>query len=137
MLHYQRIGDLYRGDLLPADCYDDWFSGLREHYRVEFVSAMLRAADLLMGMDDPSAALIFVRRAIRCDQNREDLYQVALRCQIAAGQRSSAIDTYFTCRTRLSEELGLDPSAETRALYDEILAMEDRPRPIPGDSYLD
>ena len=137
LLHYQRIGDLYRGDLLPADCYDDWFSGLREHYRVEFVSAMLRAADLLMGMDDPSAALIFVRRAIRCDQNREDLYQVALRCQIAAGQRSSAIDTYFTCRTRLSEELGLDPSAETRALYDEILAMEDRPRPIPGDSYLD
>ena len=135
--HYQLIGDLYRGDLLPADCYDDWFSELREHYRIEFINAMRRASDLLMSVDDPATALIFIRRAIRCDQNREDLYQAALRCQIAAGQRTSAIDTYFTCRTRLSEELGLDPSAETRALYDEILAMEDRPRPIARDSYLD
>ena len=59
----------------------------------------------------------------------------ALRCQIAAGQRSSAIDTYFHCRDRLAEELGLDPSAETRALYDQILAMEDRPVPIPLDPF--
>jgi len=135
--HYQRIGDLYRGDLLPADCYDDWFSELREHYRIEFINAMLRAGELLVSVDDPSTALIFVRRALRCDPNREDLYQAALRCQIAAGQRTSAIDTYFTCRHKLSEELGLDPSAETRALYDEILAMEDKPRPIARDSFLD
>lgn len=133
---YERIADLYRGDLLPGDCYDDWFANLREHYRSEFVDAMLRGTQLLMGADDPGNALIFSRRAIQCDPFREDLYQAALRCQIAAGQRSSAIDTYLQCRDRLADELGLDPSVETRALYDEILAMEDRPRPTPIDPFV-
>ena len=85
----------------------------------------------------PHTALIFVRRAIQHDQFREDLYQAALRCQIAAGQRSSAIDTYMQCRDKLCEELGLDPSAEMRALYDQILAMEERPSPVEFDPLSD
>ncbi len=133
---YERIADLYRGDLLPGDVYDDWFATLRDHYRSSFVDAMLRATALLMTADDPGNALIYARRAIQCDPFREDLFQAALRCQIAAGQRSSAIDTYFQCRDNLAEELGLDPSVETRALYDQILAMEDRPRQMPLDPLL-
>lgn len=134
---YEKVGDLYRGDLLPGDCYDDWFSVMRDHYRTQFVDAMLRATQLLNDADDPGNALTFVRRAIQSDPFREDLYQCALRCQIAAGQRSSAIDTYFQLRSKLADELGLDPSAETRALYDQILAMEDRPRPTPLDPMVD
>jgi len=133
---YERVADLYRGDLLPGDVYDDWFAALRDHYRSSFVDAMLRATALLMQADDPGNALTYVRRAIQCDPFREDLFQAALRCQIAAGQRSSAIDTYFQCRDNLAEELGLDPSVETRALYDQILAMEDRPRPTSLDPLL-
>ena len=130
---YERIADVYRGDLLPGDVYDDWFATLRDHYRSSFVDAMLRATALLMRADDPGNALIYARRAIQCDPYREDLFQAVLRCQISAGQRSSAIDTYFQCRDNLAEELGLDPSVETRALYDQILAMEDRPRLTPMD----
>lgn len=124
---YERLAAIYRGDLLPGDCYDDWFSPLREHFRTAFVDAMLRATQLLVDAGEPCNALAFVRRAIAMDPFREDLYQCALRCQIAAGQRSSAIDTYFQLRAKLSDELGLDPSAETRALYDQILAMEEGP----------
>jgi DNA-binding SARP family transcriptional activator len=55
-----------------------------------------------------------------------------LRCQIAGGQRSAAIETYMACRHKLVEDLGIDPSEETRKLYDRVLAMEEpgayRPR---------
>lgn len=125
---YARVSMVYRGDLLPGDVYDDWFSELRERYRFEFVDAMVHASELLLGQDDPCEALAYARRALRADTLREDLYQMALRCQIAAGQRSGAIDTFIQCRTRLSEELGLDPSGETMQLYQEVLVMEDRPR---------
>ncbi|MHB8966419.1 MAG: AfsR/SARP family transcriptional regulator, partial [Coriobacteriia bacterium] len=64
--------------------------------------------------------------ALAQDWWREDLYQAALRYQIMAGQRSGAIETYLTCRSRLSEDLGLDPSMETQKLYEQILAMETR-----------
>ena len=134
---YERLSSLYRGELLPGDVYDDWFAELRESYRTTFVDAMLTASGILMDADDPGNALVYARRAIQMDPLREDLYQVALRCQIAAGQRSGAIDTYLQCRTRLCEDLGLDPSAETRALYEQILVMEDKPRVIPVDPLVD
>jgi DNA-binding SARP family transcriptional activator len=132
---YEEVAVTYRGDLLPGDVYDDWFVGIRSHYRSNYIDAMRRAAALLLSVDDGLNALAFARRAVQVDQLREDLYQMQMRCEIQAGQRSSAIDTYFHCRDRLAEELGLDPSAETRALYDQILAMEDRPVPIPLDPF--
>ncbi|MDR3687399.1 MAG: bacterial transcriptional activator domain-containing protein [Coriobacteriia bacterium] len=135
--HYERLSSLYRGDLLPGDVYDDWFANLRDEYRTRFVDAMLAAGAILMEADDPGNALVYARRAIQTDPLREDLYQVALRCQIAAGQRSGAIDTYLQCRSKLSEDLGLDPSAETRALYEQILVMEGKPRITPLDPLVD
>lgn len=129
---YAELMRVYRGDLLPGDLYDDWFSVLRDKYRFDFVDAMMRATALLMEMDDPCEALLFVRRGISADPYREDLYQMALRCHLAAGQRSAAIETFIQCRTQLADELGLDPSAETMALYQQILVMEECPR---WDSY--
>jgi DNA-binding SARP family transcriptional activator/ATP/maltotriose-dependent transcriptional regulator MalT len=121
---YRRLAEIYRGDLLPGDIYDDWFAPLRERCRQEFGDAMLRAGRTLADDGDHIAALQMIRAALAHDAWREDLYQVALRCQIAAGQRSAAIETYMACRHKLSEDLGIDPSAETRRLYDQILAME-------------
>jgi DNA-binding SARP family transcriptional activator len=119
---------VYRGELLPGDVYDDWFSTLRDKYRLSFIDAMLRAVDLLLERDDPCEALLFARRGLYVEPHREDLYQAALRCHIAAGQRGAAIDTFIQCKSRLAEELGLDPSSETLGLYQEILAMEEKPR---------
>ncbi len=125
---YVRVSTIYRGELLPGDVYDDWFASLRSHYQREFIDAMTRAAELLLERDEPCEALVYARRALSADPLREDVYQVTLRCHIAAGQRSGAIETFLECRGRLSEDLGLDPSAETMALYQEVLAMEDCPR---------
>jgi len=136
----QDLMGVYRGELLPGDIYDDWFAPIRDKYRFDFIEAMMRAAELLFGKGDPCEALIFVRRAIQVDRCREDLYQMALKCHIAAGQRGAAIETFIHCKTELSEELGLDPSAETMNIYQEVLAMEERPRyessTFPGNSFL-
>ena len=121
------LADLYRGELLPGDAYDDWFAPLRERCRHDFEDAMLRAAGILEAQGNPRDGLAHLRRAMLYDPWREDLYQAALRLQIAAGQRSAAIETYMSCRSRLVEDLGIDPSAETRRLYDHVLSMEEGP----------
>ena len=36
-------------------------------------------------------------------------------------------ETYLACRTKLAEDLGLDPSVETQRLYEQVLAMETTP----------
>ncbi len=117
----------YRGELLPGELYDDWLSPIRDRYRHDYADAMLRAAQLHHEAGDTEKALHMVRAALSQDPWREDLYQAALRYLIHSGQRSGAIETYAACRSKLAEDLGLDPSVETRRLYDEILAMEERP----------
>ncbi len=120
----ERLCMIYHGDVLPGDLYDDWFGPLRERYRDAFGDAMLQAAELAADGGQTEASLRFIRAGLAQDLWREDLYQAALRYQIASGQRSSAIETYLACRTKLADDLGLDPSAETQRLYEQVLAME-------------
>ena len=52
---------------------------------------------------------------------RESAYQ-RLMCALAdAGNRAEAIKVYERCRQVLDEELGVPPSAQTRAVYDKVL----------------
>jgi DNA-binding SARP family transcriptional activator/ATP/maltotriose-dependent transcriptional regulator MalT len=130
---YARASELYHGDLLPGDLYDDWFASLRERCRREFGDAMLRAARLADATGNADGAVRMARAALEHDPWREDLYQAVLRSHIAAGQRSAAVDTYFSCSRRLADDLGLDPSVETRRLYEQVLAMEDGPAEMSGE----
>lgn len=116
---------VYRGDLLPGDIYDDWFAPLRARTRHAFEDVMLRGAMILEERGNPHEGLALLRRSMSDDTLREDFYQALLRLQIAAGQRSEAIETYMSCRDRLVEELGIDPSRETTSLYEQILGMEE------------
>jgi DNA-binding SARP family transcriptional activator len=118
---------VYLGDLLPGDVYDDWFGEAREHYRHAFVDLVVRGSRMLRESGDQQRAVEALRGALAHDPVNEDAFRELLRCQIEGGQRTAAIETYMTCRERLAESLGLDPSEETSALYGDILAMEDSP----------
>jgi hypothetical protein len=55
-------------------------------------------------------------------------------CQIMAilargGERSASLAQYERCRHILAEELSVEPSADTQALYERILALRKSPRP--------
>lgn len=121
----RRLHTIYRAELLPSELYDDWFGPTRARYRTLLGDAMLRVSRMCYKAQDPETGSQVVRYGLEHDPWREDLYQAALRYQIDAGQRSMAIETYITCRTRLAEDLGIDPSPETQRLYEEAIAMEE------------
>lgn len=121
---YERLDELYVGELLPGDLYDDWFKDERDRYRIGFGDSMLRATEIAAELGDTARALRFAWRGVAADVWREDLYQSLMKHLIAAGQRSTAIEVYMKCRKRLNEDLGMDPSSETMRLYQQILSME-------------
>ena len=121
---YREVMATYRGELLPGDIYDDWFRSARDRCKHEYSDAALRLAALLQSGGDVPEAVQVIRQALVHDPWREDLYQSVLRHQISEGQRSAAIETYLSCRDRLTDDLGIDPSAETTKLYQHVLAME-------------
>ncbi|MHB1323702.1 MAG: BTAD domain-containing putative transcriptional regulator [Coriobacteriia bacterium] len=121
----RRLVDIYRGELLPGDVYEEWFTEARERAKHDFCDAMMAAASIAESHSEAEAALLFLRKASAADAWREDVYQAMMRCQMNSGQRSRAIETYLSCRSRLTEDLGIDPSVETTRLYQAVLAMEE------------
>ena len=53
---------------------------------------------------------------------REDGYRGQMACLARLGRPAEALRVYERCRRVLREELGADPSDQTRALYEQILA---------------
>jgi hypothetical protein len=60
-------------------------------------------------------------RRIERDPLDEDAYQGLLAALAAAGDRAGGLRAYEQCRSMLVEELGVDPSPATEALYLELL----------------
>jgi SARP family transcriptional regulator, regulator of embCAB operon len=58
---------------------------------------------------------------IALEPMRESAYQRLMRALADAGNRAEAVNVYERCRRVLDEELGVTPSAQTRAVYDSVL----------------
>lgn len=121
---YAKIEVLYRGPLMPSERNVKTINALRERYRALYVDAMVAATECALRVNDTRIALWFARKAAEEDQTREDVYRVLMKAQIAAGQRCPAIRSYLACREYLQSTLGLDPSIETRELYDSLITTD-------------
>ncbi len=126
----QRLADavaLYRGDLLAeltlADSvgFDEWALLEREHYR----RRMMRALTLLATFHEQRGAYAragdYARRQLALDSWCEEAYRRMMRMLMLAGQRRAALEEYERCRKQLAQDLGVEPEAETIALYRRIL----------------
>jgi DNA-binding SARP family transcriptional activator len=69
----------------------------------------------------PELAEASLRRAV-ADDPLDEASQASLILVLAAiGHQAEALDTYQQVRSRLAEELGVDPGAELRSAYDRVL----------------
>jgi DNA-binding SARP family transcriptional activator len=66
-------------------------------------------------------AVVHAQKALAAEPFRETAYQLLMRAHFTSGNRAEALRSYARCREALSEDLGVAPSAETEALYLEIL----------------
>src|SRR5689334_8463800 len=125
---------LVRGEVLEDEPYADWAQGLRSTYQGRVLGASLEAAEAALAELDYAGALAHTDAAVALDRFSERAHRSAMLALYALGRQYDALETYRRFRTRLDEELGLDPSDETRALESAILRQEDLhsllPRPI-------
>ncbi len=120
----EELEHVYAGELLPCETDSRIIAKRRGEYHAKVIDALVAASRRLVEEGDAASALWFARDAFDWDRGREDVYAALMRAQIAAGQRPSAVETYFSCRSYLAEELGLDPSGEIVALYRSIIEEE-------------
>jgi DNA-binding SARP family transcriptional activator len=126
--------ELVRGEVFEDEPYADWAQGLRVTYQGRVLGAHIEAADAALAELDYAGALAHAEAAVARDRFSERAHRIAMLALYALGRQYDALEMYRGFRTRLDEELGLDPTTETRALESAILRQEDihslLPRPI-------
>jgi DNA-binding SARP family transcriptional activator len=72
-----------------------------------------------------------VRRLLADNPLQEKLWALLIRALYGAGRQAEALEVYEQARNRISDELGVDPGAELRQLYHQILNADDDQPAIP------
>jgi DNA-binding SARP family transcriptional activator/tetratricopeptide (TPR) repeat protein len=123
---YERLTEaarLYHDDILPA-LYDEWLQPRREEYRRRAGAVFARLALLLEKRRDFGAAIQYAERLVAQDQLREAHHQLVIRLHELNHDRASALRAYHQCMRTLRRELGVEPSAATRELYERALKSD-------------
>jgi len=108
--------NLYRGDLLTG-FYDDWILRERDHYRQLYLDLLLQMTQLMRSQSQYECAIGYAERVLQVDPASERAHQHLIFCHLANGDRGAAVRQYEECRSVLQEELAVEPSPETKALY--------------------
>jgi two-component SAPR family response regulator len=116
---WQRAVALYRGDLLP-EVERVWCVPRREALRDMMIEALSGIGQHHAARGNFEEALGWYKHALQMDELREDLHRHVMRCYAEAGRRAEALAQYRRCQEILERELGVEPSAETQALYNTL-----------------
>jgi DNA-binding SARP family transcriptional activator len=119
-----RLEELYAGDLLEGAGGGPAVERAAKRCRGMATDAYVSAAAAMLGRRNFPAALWFARKALDTDGRREDVYRTLMEVQSAAGQRTCALETYFSCKDYLDKELGLSLSRKTIELYERVISGE-------------
>jgi two-component SAPR family response regulator len=117
----QQVLTLYRGHFLAGETEAPWQIALKNRLSGRFQRFVLRLGEHWESRRLwPSAAELY-QRAIELDPLGETFYRRQMVCLHAQGQRAEAIEVFRRCRQTLSMTLGVAPTAETEALYRQLL----------------
>jgi predicted ATPase/DNA-binding SARP family transcriptional activator len=119
---YRAALDLYAGELLPEDRYEEWASARREALHQNHLALLRDLARLAEARADYALAIETLHKALTADGADEEVHRDLMRLYALSGARQQALRQYQTLREALRRELDLDPAPESQRLYDAILA---------------
>jgi len=122
---------LVRGDLLPgfhlsdAAEFERWLDEEREYLRREVAGAARGLARAEAGRGNTVGAAHWARRALGFAPYDEEMFRELLQLLDRAGDRAGAVQEYARFARQLEEDLGVEPSPETREVLDALRARAD------------
>lgn len=119
---YRAAIELYTGELLPGDRYEEWTEGRREALRQMYLSLLTELAGLFEEREEYERGIEALRRVLSEEPAREEAHVTLMRLYTLSGQRQEAILQYERLRKSLALALDAEPGAESRRLYEQIRA---------------
>ncbi|HAD07057.1 MAG TPA: transcriptional regulator, partial [Anaerolineaceae bacterium] len=114
--------DLYQSDYLQECCYEDWSGFERERLRQIYFAAVQQLGDLLSSQGRWDEVIAVCNAALLRDTTWEPAYRLIMQAYAARGNQAQVVQTYQRCWKILWDELGVEPSLETRDLLRRLTA---------------
>src|SRR5215204_3032570 len=135
---YRAAIELYSGELLPEDRYEEWAESHRQELRRKFISLLIELAGLYEergGEEGLEPAVQALQRALAEEPADEAAHVGLMRLYASSGRSEEALRQYGRLSEALSSGLGAEPSASARTLREEITAGTFAATPAqPADS---
>ncbi|MEM7029527.1 MAG: BTAD domain-containing putative transcriptional regulator [Chloroflexota bacterium] len=130
----EKASQLYEDTLLPgftcdSEAFEDWLRLQRELRHRQALIALSTATEQALTQKETTQAQVYAQRQLQLEPWREEAHQQLMKALYFAGEKAAALRQYERCCQILEEELGIVPSAETKALY-ETMQVEDRPNQL-------
>ncbi len=134
----QQALQLYNGEFLQgfflkgASGFEDWATRERERLHRLARNGLYELSTFALNTAAPKAALAHATRLLELDPLMEAAHRQMMMVLAHAGQREDALTHFERCRALLEAELGVEPAAETTALFEQIQAgdLPSLPQPV-------
>jgi DNA-binding SARP family transcriptional activator len=111
---------LYDGDFLPKSSHMFWVVPKSLHFQQCFHYCIDTAFEILQSKGDLSSMLDILEKALYLYPYEEHFHALRISCLYQLGKVKEAVREYDFATTLLFDELGISPSAEMLALYEEM-----------------
>jgi ATP/maltotriose-dependent transcriptional regulator MalT/DNA-binding SARP family transcriptional activator len=111
----------HAGPFLPEWPYEDWAAARRAEVERTHHEVLEGLAEALAAANQARAAVSRYQRLLEIDPECERWHRALMQTFLQAGERALALRQYHACRKVFREQIGVEPSAETRALYAAML----------------
>lgn len=130
--------DVFLQGLIVGDSaeFEEWSLTYREHLHARVLTALHTLTLHHLHWGRYSRAQQYALRQIEMEPYREEAHRALMTVLASGGQRSAALAQYETCCRILADELDVEPSSETQALYERIRSAgqahpHNLPLPLP------
>ncbi len=100
--------------------FEEWMLTRREQIHRQLLEGMQQLAEVFAAMGDYEQSIQHSRQLLELEPWDEAAHSLLMHSLARNGQRSAALAQYETCRRLLEQELGVEPSPETQAVYESI-----------------
>jgi DNA-binding SARP family transcriptional activator len=117
---YRVAIELYAGELLPEDRYEEWAEVKREQLRQLYIALIAELAALYEERGEYDPAIETLVKAISVEPTLEEAHASLMRLYAHSNRPERALIQYGRLRDALQKSTGAQPTEATRRLRDEI-----------------
>lgn len=128
---YAQAVELYRGEYLAEDRYEEWTQGPRQHWMELHQQGLLEQAQCHAQLQQHAAAIACVQEVIRSQPWHEPACRKLMLYAFYSGDHAQVAQAYKRCIAALKEHLDVEPDRETENLYQQLCQSQEVALPVP------